>query len=215
MNRSYIPSANWVGNDTKCATECLGNGASTTPKPASPPATTPFVTDYFDPASEDWNITAMEEQPMCNHSLKTYSLTPKTVREITEQTKRMIMANVGSSLKGITTPRVKVEDYKYFQMARHVLLKVCPNEEVPHSLVTGLLRMFRVALKESLKFYPYTMRGDGNQTERITTSLKTCLDTARPFSFEYINLTADSSEEVLTTTPNPLKQCEMKVYFNI
>ncbi|OXA58127.1 hypothetical protein Fcan01_07572 [Folsomia candida] len=122
----------------------------------------------------------------CDGTTPKYNLTTKTIREINEQTKRMILANLGYSLKGISTPKVGVNDYILLQVSRKIVQSVCPDEEVPHTVLTGLLRMFRVALKESLQFYPFEDK-DENRTLAIYEGLKTCLNSSKPFTFNYGN----------------------------
>jgi hypothetical protein len=125
----------------------------------------------------------------CDDSTPIYNLSSKTIREINEQTKRMIMANLGFSFKNIPTPKVEVTDYVFLQLARKILLKVCPSAELPPALLTGLHRMFRVAVKESLKFYPYEQKSDENRSATILAGLQNCLAGARPLYFNYQNST--------------------------
>jgi len=173
-----------LGNGTNAA-----NGTDT----AAGNSTGTFPPEFFDPDTDYQNITVPDFYTPCNTSLQMYNLTNKTLREIHEQTKRMILTNLASSMKRVVTPKVNSPDYLLFQLSRGIFEKVCPDEYIPHDLVLQLHRMFRVAVKESLRIYPYDLKGDANRTDRITTALKTCLDTAKPF---YI-------EPVTTTTPAP------------
>jgi len=177
--------------------------------------------DYFDPLEDDYypteqnhsSVVANTSSKVCDDKMKMYSLTNKTINEITEQTKRMIMANVANSLKGYLTPEVEVEDYKFFQMGRKILERVCPDEEVSHLLLTGFLRMFRVAISESLRFYPFADNQDIEQYKRIEHELQLCYDNAREFKFEYKNSTV--SKTVKSPSNSSTDQCPQVGQFNV
>lgn len=139
------------------------------------------------------NSTVPENLPEQNCSKAEYVLSNKTMTELMEQTRRMIRLNIKTSVKNEPAPRVKYADYRLLQKARTILAKVCPEVELPNIVLTGLLRMFRIAVNESFFHYPYLQLGHDNETESIWSVLDTCSNEAKQMTFKYANSTDSTS----------------------
>jgi len=132
----------------------------------------PYYNDTID-------VTDPALTPNCSETENNYKDLPGiVVNQTHEQTFRLMQNHYGVILNGKKTPTVNITEYEYFQSARLLFLKLCPESEVPPDLVTDLLRMFRVMVNESQNKYPYRQMGDYNEDDRIKEGLATCLSGA-------------------------------------
>lgn len=195
----------WAKNSDhkKCLQECPADHAlvlrGRQNKSFAPEYVDPMFDEYFlEEIKEvgwkpDANSTAPENLPEQNCSKAEYVLSNKTMTELMEQTRRMIRLNIKSSVKNEPAPRVKFRDYRLLQKARTVLQKVCPEIELPPIVLTGLLRMFRIAVNESFFHYPYLQLGQDNETDTIWSVLDTCSTEAKKMTFKFANSTNSTS----------------------
>jgi hypothetical protein len=97
-------------------------------------------------------------------------------QELNEQTLRMMHAQINPILLNLKSDSVDsyTKEYRYFQKAREVVVKICPEEYVPSNLVMGLMRMFKRLLWESLDERPHTQSGNDEQFDRIMKQLENC-----------------------------------------
>lgn len=218
-----VKSPSWAtpADNEKCAKEC--------PSPQSlvmnPSVNNTLGPDYSDPEFDEYFLADMKdhnistagsnttsrgnESPEANCTRGQYELSDKTMQEIQEQTKRMIQINLRASVSDTPAPGVKFIDYKLMQKSRTILDKVCPEEDVPSTVLTGMHRMFRVALNESFFHYPYDQQGDDRGTNEIWGILTKCFDEAKPMSFatfsgtENLPDTNGTNADNTTTPPSP------------
>ena len=129
----------------------------------------PYYNDTWDP--NDPPMT-----PNCSETENNYKDVPEIIKnQIREQSVRLMQSHYGYLLKDKQTPTVNITEYEYFQTARILFLKVCPESEVPAELLTDLLRMFRVVVNETQEKYPYRQMGDAEEDARIKAALAQCL----------------------------------------
>ncbi|CAL8074666.1 unnamed protein product [Orchesella dallaii] len=161
--------------------------------------------DYWDPDFDEYfqedlreigwtnmtafpNITQLKNQT-CDEQRATYNLTQKTTTEIVEQTKRMIQANLLTSILPVGAGsgyKIEYKDYNLMQKSRKIFAKVC--SEMPTKVLEGMHKMFRVALSESFFHYPYKQITDDSETEEIGKLLETCYSNAREMNFVFADL---------------------------
>lgn len=174
----------------------------------------PLIDEYFlEDLNEigwrsDGNNSKPTEMPEQNCDHEKYVLSNKTMTELQEQTKRIIRLNIQSTIKNKLSPGVKYADYNLLQKSRTILDKVCPETELPETVLTGMLRMFRIAVNESFFHYPFHQHGDDDETVKIKTILDKCFEEARPMTFIYANETNGTGKSKASNESNKAT-CEL------
>jgi hypothetical protein len=138
--------------------------------------------EYY-PANDNDTLTDPDRDPNllpnCTETENNFKNLPRIqANETNDQTLRMMRLHLDATLKSKRSPDVNITEYSYFQSARQIFEKVCPEAEAPPLLLRSLLRMFRLAVNESWSKYPYRQTGDQNEDDRIKKGLGKCLDGA-------------------------------------
>jgi hypothetical protein len=107
--------------------------------------------DFYSPYDND-TLTDLDRDPnmvpSCTQTENNFEDPHGIVaNETTEQTLRMMRLHLDATLKSKRSPDVNIAEYEYFQSARQIFEKVCPEAEAPPLLLRSLLRMFRLAVK--------------------------------------------------------------------
>jgi hypothetical protein len=105
---------------------------------------------------------------------------------ILEQTKRILHMHINFLLNQKKLMEIDKEEFLYLRIAKNILLKTCPELEVPKALLNSLLRLFRFLLYESIEVYPYAAElTTQDEDARISNSLVNCFESAERMTFKY------------------------------
>ena len=111
-----------------------------------------------------------------------------------EQTLRMLHMHIHFLTHGKKFMGINKEEFVYLRIAKNILLKTCPETEVPKPLLNSVVRLFRYALYESIEVYSYTEFTDKEEDSRILDSLTNCYNSAYGMTFKYNNHSCQNSK---------------------
>ena len=150
----------------------------TTEKPPVEPKVDENGMPYYPWSGEDSFAKQMEELVPLNDTFNSSNpvckTDPESSREMDLQTLRMIRTQTAFALKQVKSPAVQMREFQYLRKARQITAQKCP--ELSESLLKGFIRMFRLALSESIDNHPYREAGMNGSHERIMTALNSCVN---------------------------------------
>jgi len=108
-------------------------------------------------------------------------------KETSRSTNKIIFHLKEWILKQVKGPKVTYKEFRYFQFARILFLKTCPNTDIPQTILTNFFQLFRFLIHETASVRPdlYSSNTDETVHGNIIEALDTCMDSVEPMKFEY------------------------------
>ncbi len=77
----------------------------------------------------------------------------------------------------------KFPEYKYIQISKEILKKLCPHKYVHPTVVDFLIRAFRLLYIDVSAVYPYPIQHNKHEHQRIEQALMKCKEGSKPIEF--------------------------------